>query len=171
MSNSVTPQTAACQNSLSFTIRGACSNSCPLSWRCHPTISSSVIPLSSCFQPFPASGSFSNAKSQLFTSGGQSIGASALPSVLPMDIQGWFPLGLTGLISLQSKGLQKVFYNTTVKKHQFIGIQPSLWSYLRSSHTSLLGSGSITGPPWENSCCNVSLIFFSFHNHILFIVF
>ena len=81
---------------------GACSNSCPLSWWCHPTISSSVTPFSSCFQSFPASGSFP--MSQLFTSGGQSVGASASASVLnSMNIQGWFPLGLTGLISLLSK--------------------------------------------------------------------
>ena len=101
-----------------------CSNSCPLSWLCHPTISSSVIPLSSCLQSFPASGSFP--MSQLFASGGQSTGASA--SVLPMSIQGWFPLGLTGLISLQSRGLSRVFSSTTVQKHQFFSTQPSLWS-------------------------------------------
>ena len=89
------------------------SNSCPLSWWCHPTISSSVVPFSSRLQSFPASGSF--LMSQLFTSGGQSIGASA--SVLPMNIQDWFPLGWTGWISLQSKGLSRVFSNTTVQKH------------------------------------------------------
>ena len=94
---------------------GACSNSCPLSQWCHPTISSSVVPFSSRLQSFPASGSFP--MSQLFTSGGQSIGASALASVLPMNIQDWFPLGLTGWISLQLKGLSRVFSNTTVKKH------------------------------------------------------
>ena len=90
----------------------AYSNSCPLSWWCHPTISSSVVPLSSCLQSLPASGSFP--MSQLFASGDQSFGASASASVLPMNIQGWFPLGLTGLISLQSKGLAGVFSNTTV---------------------------------------------------------
>ena len=95
---------------------GACSNSCPLSQWCHQTISSSVVPFSSYLQSFPASGSFP--MSQLFPSGGQSIGASASTSVLPMNIQGWFPLGLTGLISLQSKGLSRVFSNTTVQKHQ-----------------------------------------------------
>ena len=100
-----------------------CSNSCPLSWWCYPTISSSVIPFSSCLQSFPALGSF--LMSQLFVSGGQSIGASASASVLPMNIQDWFPLGLTGLISLQSKGLSKVFSNTTVQKHQSFGAQPS----------------------------------------------
>ena len=95
----------------------ACSNSCPLSQWCHPNISSSVIPLSSCLQSFPASGSLQ--MSQFFTSGGQSIGASG--SFLPMNIQDWFPLGLTGLISLQFKGLSRVFCNTTVQKHQFFG--------------------------------------------------
>ena len=98
-------------------------NSCPLSWWCHPmrwdAISCSVVPFSSCLQFFPASGSFP--MSQLFTSGGQNIGASASASVLPMNIQGWFPLGLTGLISLQSKGLPRVFSNTTVQKHQSFG--------------------------------------------------
>ena len=100
-----------------------CENSSPLSLWCHPTISSSVIPFSSCLQPFPDSGSFP--KNRLFASGGQSTGAWA--SVLPMNIQGWFPLGLTGLISLQSKGLSKVFSSTTIQKHQFSGTQPSLW--------------------------------------------
>ena len=105
-------------------IPGACSNSCPSSWWCHPTISSSVIPFSSCLQPFPASGSFP--MSQFFTSGGQSIGASASASVLPMNIQDWFPLGWTGWISLLSKGLSRVFSNTTVQKHQFFSNQLSL---------------------------------------------
>ena len=88
----------------------------------HPTISSSVVPFSSCLQSFPASGSFP--LSQFFVSGGQSIGASA--SVLPVNIQDWFPLGLTGLISLQSKGLLRVFSNTTIQKHQFFRAQLSL---------------------------------------------
>ena len=101
----------------------ACSNSCPLSRRCHPTISSSVIPFSSCLQSFPALGSFS--ASQFFASGGQSIGVSASTSVLPVNIQDWFPSGLTSLISLQSKGLSRVFSNTTVQKHQFFGTQSS----------------------------------------------
>ena len=96
--------------------QGACSNSRPLSWWWHPTISSSVVPFSSCLQSFPASGSFQ--MSQLFTSGGQSIGVSASTSVFPMNIQDWFLLGLTGLSSLQSKGLSWVFPNTTVQKHQ-----------------------------------------------------
>ena len=93
------------------------SNSCPLSRWCHSTISSSVVPFSSCLQSFPASGFFQ--VSQFFASGGQSIGGSASASVLPMNIQDWFPLGWTGWISLQSKGLSRVFSNTTVKKHQF----------------------------------------------------
>ena len=97
----------------------ACSNSCPLSWLCHPTISSSVIPFSSCLQSFPASGSFQ--MSHLFKSGGQSIGASASALVLPMNIQACFPLGLTGLISLQPKRLLRVFSNITVRKHHFFG--------------------------------------------------
>jgi len=90
-------------------------NSCPLSWWCHPTISSSVVPFSSCPQSCPASGSFQ--MSQLFTSGGQSNGVSASASVLPMNTQDWFPLGWTGWISLQSKGLSRVFSNTTIQKH------------------------------------------------------
>ena len=94
---------------------GICLNSCPLSRWCHPNISSSVVPFSSCPQSFPASGSFR--VSQLFVSGGQSIGASASTSVLPMNIQVWFPLGLTGLISLQSKELSRVFSSTTVRRH------------------------------------------------------
>ena len=102
---------------------GVYSNSCPLNRWCHPTISSSVIPFSSRLQFFPASGSFP--VSQLFTSGGQSIGLPA--SVLIMNLQDCFPLGLTGWISLQFKGLSKVS-NTTAQKHQFFGAQPSLWS-------------------------------------------
>ena len=123
----MTPWTAACQASLSFTISTACSNSCPLSQWCHPTISSSIVPFSSCLQSLPESGSFQ--MSQFFASGGQIIGVSASASVLPMNIQDWFPLEWTGWISLQSKGLSRVFSNTTVQKHQFFGPQPSLWSY------------------------------------------
>ena len=100
----------------------ACSNSCPLSWWYLPTVS--VIPFSSCLQSFPATGSF--LMRWFFASGGQSMGVSA--SVLPMNIQDWFPLGWAGLICLQSKGLLRVFSNTTVQKHQFFGAQPSLWS-------------------------------------------
>ena len=103
---------------------GVCSDSNPLSQWCHPTISSCVIPFSSCLQSFSASGAFPT--SQLFASGGLSIGASASASVLPMNMQDWFPLGLTGLISLQSKGLSRVFSNTTVQKHQFFSAQLSL---------------------------------------------
>ena len=93
----------------------AYSNSCPSSWWCHPTISSFVVPFSFCLQSFPASGSFP--MSQLFASGSQSIGDSASASGLPMNIPDWFPLGWTGWISLQSKGLTRVFSNTTVQKH------------------------------------------------------
>jgi len=105
---------------------GACSNSRPLSRWCHPTISSCVVPFSSCLQSFPASGSF--LMSRLFASGGQSIRDSASVSVPPMNIQDWFPLGLQSWISLQSKGHSRVFSSTTVLKHQFFGVQPSLWS-------------------------------------------
>ena len=99
-------------------------NSCPLSQWCHPTISSFVVPFSSCPQSFPASGSFQ--MSHLFASGSQSIRVSASASVLPMNIQDWFPLGWTGWISLQSKGLSRVFSNTTVQKHQLFCTQLSL---------------------------------------------
>ena len=100
-------------------------NPCPSSQWCHRTISSSVVPFS-CLQSFPASGSF--LMSQLFASDGQSIRASLTASVLPMNFQGWFPLGWTGLISLLSKGLSRVYSNTTVWKHQAFGAQLSLWS-------------------------------------------
>ena len=103
---------------------GVHSNSCPLSrWR-HPTISSSVVPFSSCPQSLPASGSFP--MSQLFASGGKIIGVSALALVFPMNVRDWFYLGLTGLISLQSKGLSRILSNTIVQKHQFFGAQLSL---------------------------------------------
>ena len=115
-------------------IPGACSNSCPLSCWCHPTISSFVIPFSSCLQSFPASGCFP--KSQLFAYVGQSIGVSALASVLSMNIQDWFHLGLTCLISL-SRGLSRVFSNTTVQKHQFFSAKLSFWSNF-PIHTWLL---------------------------------
>ena len=110
-------------------------NPCPSSQWCHPTISSSIVPFSSCPQSFPASGSFQ--MSQLFASGGQSIGVSASTSVLPMNIQDWFPLWLTGLISLQSKGRSRVLSNTTVQKHQFFSAQLSLQSNSHI-HTALL---------------------------------
>jgi len=99
------------------------SNSCPLSQWCHPTISFSVVPFSSYLQSFSASGSFQ--MSHFFTSGGQSIGVSASATLLPMNVQDWFPLGCNGWISLQSKGLSRVFSNTTVQKHQFFGPQLS----------------------------------------------
>ena len=104
----------------------AFSNSCPLSWWLHPTISSSIIPFSFCLQSFPESGSFP--VSQFFASSGQSIGASVSASVLPMNIQDWFPLGLTSLIFFQSKGRSRVFSNATVQKHQFFSTRTSLWS-------------------------------------------
>ena len=105
---------------------GAYSNSCPLSRWCLPTILSFVVPFSSPLQSFPASGSFQ--MTRFFTSGGQSMGVSASASVFPMNIQLWFLLGWTGLISLQSKGLLSIFSNTTVQKHQFFGTQLSLQS-------------------------------------------
>ena len=116
---------------------GVYSNSCTLSWWCHPTSSSSVVPFSSCPQSFPASGSFQ--MSHFFTSGGQSIGVSASASVLPMNIQDWFPLGWTGLISLQPKGLLRVFSNTTVQS-------------INSLALSFLYSPTLTSRPdyWKN---------------------
>ena len=117
-----TPWTAAHQASLSIT--KVYPKSCPLSQWCHPTISSSVVPFSSCLQSFPASGSFQ--MSQLFASGGQNIGVSTSTSVLPMKTQDWSPLGWTGWLSLQSKGLSTVFSNTTVQKHQFFSAKLSL---------------------------------------------
>ena len=116
------------------------SNSCPLSQWCHSTISSSVIPFSSCFQFCPASGSFP--VNQFFTSGGQSMEASA--SVLPMNIQDWFPLRLTGLISLLSKGLSRVFSNTTLQKHQFFDTQ-LLSVMVQLSHSSYMTTGKTIG--------------------------
>ena len=112
-----TPWTAERQAFLSITNSQSLLILMSMSWWCHPTISSSVVPFSSRLQSFPASGSFQ--MSLLFTSGGQSIGVSASTSVLPMNIQDWFPLGWTGWVSLQSKGLSRVFSNTTVQKHQF----------------------------------------------------
>ena len=111
---------------------GACSNSCPLNWWFYPTSSPSAIPFSSCLQSFPESGSF--AMSWLLALDDQSIGVSASASVPPMNIQDWFPLGLTGLISLQSKGLSRVYSNSTVQRHQFFGAQPSCGPSLTSIH-------------------------------------
>ena len=121
-----TPWTTAHQASLSITNSQVYSTSSPLSRWCHPTISSSIVPLSSGHQSFPASGSFP--MSQFFALGGQSIGVSASASFLPMNIQDWFPLELTGWISLQSKGFSRVFSNTTIQKHQFFNAQTCLWS-------------------------------------------
>ena len=103
-----------------------CSDSCPLSWWCYLTTSSSAVPFSLCLQSFPASVSF--LMSQLFTSGSQSIGASASASVLAINIQASFPLEVTDLISLQAKGLSRVFSSTTIQRHRFSSAQPSLWS-------------------------------------------
>ena len=130
----------------------ACSNSCPLSQWWHPTTSSSVVPFSSCLQSFPTSGSFQ--MSQFFTSGGPSIGASASALVLPMNIQDWFPLGLTGLIPLQSMGLSRVFSNTTVQKHQFFGAQLSSPSNSHI-HSWLLEKPSL----WLTDLCWQSNVF------------
>jgi len=121
----VTPWTAACQASLSITNSRSPLKpmSMPIGWRCHPTISSSVVPFSSCPQSLPASGFFP--VSQLFAWGGQSTGISASTSILPMKTQDWSPLEWTDWISLQSKGLSRVFSNTTVQKHQCFGAQLS----------------------------------------------
>ena len=132
-----------------------CSNSCPLSPWCYLTISSSPTRFSFCLQFFPVSGSFP--MSQLLASGGQSTGVSASASVLPMTIQDWFPLGLTGLTSLQSKGLWRVFSSTTVQKHQFFGTQPSLWSNYHI-HTRLLKK-TIALPIWTFAGKVMSLLF------------
>ena len=109
-----------------------CPNSCPLHWLCHPAISSSVALFSFCPSIFPAPRSFP--MNWLFTSGGQNIGASTSASVLPMNFQGWCPLGLTSLISLLSKELSRVFYSNTVQKHQFFSIHSSLWSSSHNVH-------------------------------------
>ena len=122
----VIPWTAGRHAFYSSLSPGVCSNSYPLNPWCHPTISSSVTPFSSCRQSFPASGSFP--MSQLFASGVQSIRVSASTSVLPMNTEEWSPLGWTGWISLQSKGLSRVFSSTRIWQHQFFGVQPSLWS-------------------------------------------
>ena len=119
-----TPWNAALQPPYSSPTHGVYWNSCPLSRQWHLTISSSVVPFSSCLQSFQTSGSFQ--MSQLFTSCGQNIGVSAAASVLPMNTQDSFLLGWTCWISLQSNGLSRVFSNNTVQKHQFFGAQPSL---------------------------------------------
>ena len=132
----VTPWTAAPQTSLSITNPRAYTNSCPSSRWCHPTLSSSVIPFSSLFQSFPASGSFQ--MSQFFTSGGQSIRVSALASVLPMNIQDWFPLGWTGWISLHSKRLSRLFSNSSkasILQHSAFFIVQLLHPYMTTGKT------------------------------------
>ena len=136
-----TPWTAAARLPCPSPTHGACSNSSPSGRRCYPTISSSVTPFSSCLPSFPVSGSFS--ASQILASGSQSIGASASASVLPMNIQDWFPLGLTGLISLLSKGLSRVFSNITVQNRSilrcsaFFMVQLSHW-YMTTGKTIAL---------------------------------
>ena len=148
-----TPWTAANQDSLSIINSQNLPKSSPLIWWCHSTVSSSVVPFSSCPQPFPASVSFP--MSQLFTSDGQSIGVSASTSVLPMNNQDWAPLGWNDWISLQSKILSRVFSNTILQKHQFSDIQLSLQSNSHI-HTWLLEKLG----PWlkMDLCCqsNVS---------------
>ena len=131
-----TPWIAARQASLSITNSRSSPNPCPSSWWCHPAITSSVVPFSSCPQSLPASESFP--MSQLFAWGGQSIEVSALASVLPKNTQGWSPSEQTGWISLQSKGLSRVFSDTTVQKHQFFGAQLSS-QFNSHIHTWLLG--------------------------------
>ena len=144
----------------------ACSNSCPLSWWCHPTISSSVVLFSSCLQSFPSSGSFP--MSQFCTSGGQSIGPSALTSVLPMNIQDWFPLALTGFISLLYKGLSRVFSNTTVQKHQFFNAQPCSWS--KSHINSWLLGKSIVLNIWIFMGTSMSLLFNRLSRFVIYVL-
>ena len=129
------------------------SNSCPSSQWCHPTISSSVVPFSSCIQSFPASGCFP--MSRFFASGGQSIGFSASASVLPMNIQDWSPLGWTGWISLQSKGLSRVFYNTTFQKHQFFSAQ----HFLQLLHPYMTTGKTIALTRWNFVGKVMSLLF------------
>ena len=125
---------------------GVHSVSYPLSQWCHPTISSSIVSFSSCLQSSPASGSFQ--MSQLFTSGEQSIGVSASTSVLPMNIQDWFPLGWTGLISFQSKGLSRVFSNTTVQKHQFFSTLYKTFFIVQLSHPYMTTGKTIALTRW-----------------------
>ena len=126
---------------------GVCSNSCPLSQWCYLTISSSASPFSFCLQSFPASGYFPNSL--------ENIGVSASALVLPMNIQGWFPLGRTDLISLQSKGLSSVFCSNTIWKHQFFGTQPSLWPKVLNKYVlTSLKEVNLSGtnfPPGDNN--------------------
>ena len=141
-----------------------CSSSCPLNQWCHPTMSSCVTLFSSCPQSLPASGSFP--MSWLFTSGGQSIGASALASVLLANIQGWFSLGLTGLISPQSREHSRVFSSTTIWKHQFFGTQPSLWSSFHIHMTTGKPIALTIGPLLAKWClCLVYVIYLNIHKN------
>ena len=146
-----TSWTAACQASLSITNY---SNSCPLSRRCHTIISSSIVPFSSHLQSFPASGSFP--MSQLFASDGQSIGVSASTSGLPMNIQGWFPLRLTDLISLRSKGLQRVFTNTSLKASI---LWHSAFFIVQLSHPNMTTEKTIALTWWTFVGKGMSLLF------------
>ena len=157
----MTPWTAACRAPQSFTIAQIhiphyYSNSCPLSWWCYPTISSSVTCFSSCPQSFPASGSFP--MSRLFASGSQSIGASASASALPMNIQAWFPLGWTGLISLLSKGLSRVFSNTKFESINSLALSLVYGRTLTSVHNCFMYS-----PPVFSKELNwtMNILFFS----------
>ena len=159
MSNSVAPWTAARQASLSISNPRACSNSCPLSQWCRPIISSSVIPFSSCLQCFSASGSFP--MSQFFAPGVQNIEASA--SVLSVNIQDWFPLGWTGLISLLSKGFSQVFSNTTVQKHQFFSAQ--LFFIVQLSHPYMTTGKTIALTIWTFVGKVMSLLL---HDHYIY---
>ena len=142
-----TPWTAAHQALLFFTVSWSLLKYMSIESVRHPAISSFAVLFSFCFQSIPASGSFP--VSQLFASSGQSIGASAWASVLPMNIQDWFPLGFTGLISLLYKGLSRVFFSTTVWKHQFFGSQPSLW-YNSHIHTRPLGRPELVAGPFTS---------------------
>ena len=149
---------------------GVYPNSCPLSRWCHPTIYSSVIPFSSCLQSSPESGSFQ--MSQLFTSGSQSIGVSASISVLPVNTQDWSPLGWTGWISLQSKGLSRVFSNTTVQKHQFFGTQLALFlhSYMTTGKTIALTRWTFVGKVMSllfNMLSRLVITFLQRNKHVL----
>ena len=132
-------------------------NSCPLSGWCHPTISSSVIPFSSCLQSFPASGSFQ--MSQFFPLGGQSIEVSILASILPINIQDWFPLGWTGWISLQLKGLSRVLSNTTVQKHQLFSVQLFSWCSVQLLHPYMTTGKTIALTRWIFVGKAMSLLF------------
>ena len=150
----VTPWTAACQASLSFTISQSSLKFMSISWWWHTTISSSVFPFSPCLQSFPASGSFP--MNWLFTTGDQSIAASA--SALPMNIQDWFPLGWTGWISLLSRGLWRVFSSTTGRKHQFFEAQPSWQS---NSHFHTWPTGRTTALTRRTFVCKVMSLLFN----------